>query len=72
MYKVFEKKYLVAAGKIFRKTTRLDFVRPSKPRKHLCPTKEGCRGDGKTAKMEVNEFLSRLAKVRIVLTLFAI
>lgn len=27
-YKVFENKYLVDAGKIFRKTARLDLVRP--------------------------------------------
>ena len=61
------------AGKIFRKTARLDLVRPSRPRKHLCTCNERtARYDGKTAKMEVNELLGRFEKVKIVLALFAI
>ncbi len=69
-YKVFENKYLVAAGRreIFRKTARLDLVRPSRPRKHLrtCNVTTP-RYDGKTAKkMEVNELLGRFEKVKII------
>lgn len=53
------------AGKIFRKTARLDLVRPSRPRKHLCTCNVTTpRRDGKTAKMEVNELLGRFEKVK--------
>ena len=56
------------AGKIFRKTARLDLVRPSRPRKHLCTCNVTTpRRDGKTAKMEVNELLGRFEKVRLIL-----
>lgn len=52
------------AGKIFRKTARLDLVRPSRPRNHLCTCNVTTpRRDGKTAKMEVNELLGRFEKV---------
>ena len=52
------------AGKIFRKTARLDLVRPSRPSKHLCTCNVTTpRRDGKTAKMEVNELLGRFENV---------
>lgn len=52
------------AGKIFRKTARLDLVRPSRPRKHLCTCNVTTpRRDGKTVKMEVNELLGRFENV---------
>ena len=74
-YKVFENKYLVAAGRRedFSQNHEARPCTPSRPRKHLC-TCNGmtARYDGKTVKMEVNEFLGRFEKVRIVqATLFS-
>ena len=64
-YKFFENKHLATegAGKIFRKTARLDLVRPSRPRKHLLHLqrndatmrREDCKNGGKRIIRQIQE-----------------